>query len=225
MTEAKAAHVYQAINAITAEMADVGIPKNIHNKKQDYMSRGIDDVYSALAARLAKHNLCILPRVTTWSVVERRSNSGGALFCTTLEVEFDFVSSLDGSAHVIRTVGEAMDASDKSSNKAMSAAYKYAALMTFCIPTGGDNDTENHTHEVAAVDAEAAARKAVEVTEWLKAFGAEIRAADTPALLEDLVVKNETKISELAKASAANHTRLIALIEKRREELSHLLGD
>jgi hypothetical protein len=30
----------------------------------------------------------------------------------------------------------------------MSAAYKYAALMAFCIPTEGDNDTENATHEV-----------------------------------------------------------------------------
>jgi hypothetical protein len=32
----------------------------------------------------------------------------------------------------------------------MSAAYKYAAMMAFCIPTEGDNDTENQTHEVAA---------------------------------------------------------------------------
>ena len=30
----------------------------------------------------------------------------------------------------------------------MSAAYKYAAFQTFCIPTEGDNDTENTTHEV-----------------------------------------------------------------------------
>ncbi len=47
------------------------------------------------------------------------------------------------------TIGEAMDSGDKSSNKAMSAAMKYALLEVFCIPTEGDNDSENHTHEVA----------------------------------------------------------------------------
>jgi hypothetical protein len=43
-----------------------------------------------------------------------------------------------------------MDSGDKATNKAMSAAYKYAAFLTFAIPTEGDNDAESHTHEVAA---------------------------------------------------------------------------
>jgi hypothetical protein len=30
----------------------------------------------------------------------------------------------------------------------MSAAYKYAAFMTFAIPTEGDNDADATTHEV-----------------------------------------------------------------------------
>jgi len=41
-----------------------------------------------------------------------------------------------------------MDSGDKSSNKAMSAAYKYAAFLMFCIPTEGDNDADQTTHEV-----------------------------------------------------------------------------
>src|SRR5690606_19364534 len=45
--------------------------------------------------------------------------------------------------------GEAMDSADKATNKAMSAAYKYAAFQTFCIPTEGDNDADATTHEVA----------------------------------------------------------------------------
>jgi hypothetical protein len=50
--------------------------------------------------------------------------------------------------HTVKTYGEAMDSGDKSTNKAMSAAYKYAAFQSFCIPTEGDNDSENQTHEV-----------------------------------------------------------------------------
>lgn len=41
-----------------------------------------------------------------------------------------------------------MDSGDKATNKAMSAAYKYAAMQAFCIPTEGDNDADATTHEV-----------------------------------------------------------------------------
>jgi hypothetical protein len=41
-----------------------------------------------------------------------------------------------------------MDSGDKATNKAMSAAYKYAAFQMFAIPTEGDNDADGHTHEV-----------------------------------------------------------------------------
>jgi hypothetical protein len=45
-------------------------------------------------------------------------------------------------------IGEAMDSGDKSANKAMSAAQKYALLQVFCIPTEEPKDTENETHTV-----------------------------------------------------------------------------
>jgi hypothetical protein len=31
----------------------------------------------------------------------------------------------------------------------MSAAYKYACMQSFCIPTEGDNDADAQTHQVA----------------------------------------------------------------------------
>ena len=43
-----------------------------------------------------------------------------------------------------------MDSGDKATNKAMSAAYKYAAMQAFAIPTEGDNDADSTTHEVIA---------------------------------------------------------------------------
>lgn len=144
-----AQHVYTAINEITAEMAKEGISKGRRNAQQGYAFRGIDDVYAALASKLAAHHLCVLPRVMDRNVIERETQRGGTLFYTTLTVEFDFVSSVDGSKHTVCTVGEAMDSADKSSNKAMSAAYKYAAFMAFCIPTEADNDADATTHDVA----------------------------------------------------------------------------
>ncbi|HYG55909.1 MAG TPA: ERF family protein [Burkholderiales bacterium] len=143
-------HVYAAISAVTAEMAAAGIGKERKNTQQGYSFRGIDDVYNALAGPLARNKLNIIPRVTKRECIERQTQKGGILFYVTVEVEWDIVSAVDGSVHVARTFGEAMDSADKATNKAMSAAYKYMALMLFAIPTEGDNDADATTHEVAA---------------------------------------------------------------------------
>lgn len=141
--------VYQAINAVQAALSVEGIGKNRTNTQgSGYKFRGIDDVYNALSPLLAKHALVIIPRMLTRTCEERTSKSGGALFYVTVEAEFDFVSSEDGSKATARTFGEAMDSSDKATNKAMSAAYKYAAFQTFAIPTEGNADADAETHEV-----------------------------------------------------------------------------
>lgn len=142
--------VYEKIASVTAELSKIGISKDSKNQSQGYAFRGIDAVYGALSPLLSKHGLCILPRVTDRQVIERQNRQGTALFYVTLTVEFDFVAAEDGSKHTVITVGEAMDSGDKASNKAMSAAYKYAAFQAFCIPTEGDNDADSQTHEVAA---------------------------------------------------------------------------
>jgi len=142
-------NVYQAISAVQKDLSTQGISKDRKNMQgSGYSFRGIDDVYNALAPFLAKHGLCILPRVLNRESVERQSKAGGALFYITVEVEFDLVAA-DGSKHTIKTFGEAMDSGDKATNKAMSAAYKYACMQSFCIPTEGDNDADSQTHQVA----------------------------------------------------------------------------
>lgn len=142
--------VYKAINAVQTDLARVGLAKDSTNTFDNYKFRGIDAVYNALSPLLAKHGLCILPRMISRDVQERASQKGGVLFYVTVEAEFDFVCAEDGSKHTVRTFGEAMDRGDKATNKAMSAAYKYAAFQAFAIPTEGDNDADAHTHEVKA---------------------------------------------------------------------------
>ena len=124
MSETK--KVYSAIAKVTKELAKEGIGKNRKNEAQGYKFRGIDDVYNALAPVLADANLCILPNVLSREVVERTNAKGTVLFYVTVKVDFSFVSAEDGSDHHVITYGEAMDSGDKATNKAMSAAYKYA---------------------------------------------------------------------------------------------------
>lgn len=140
--------VYQAINKVQAELAKEGISKNRKNQQQNYAFRGIDDVYNALAPLLASSGLCILPRMLSRTCDERLNKNQTVLFYVTVEAEFDLVSAEDGSKHTIKTYGEAMDSGDKATNKAMSAAYKYACMQAFAIPTEGDNDADAHTHQV-----------------------------------------------------------------------------
>lgn len=137
--------VYKAISEVSGEML-AGIAKDRKNQQQGFMFRGIDAVYNALAPALVKHGLLILPRITSRTVTDRATKSGGALFYVVVEAEFDFVSTEDGSKHTVKTYGEAMDSGDKATNKAMSIAYKYAAFQAFCIPT-----------EDTAIDADATA--------------------------------------------------------------------
>ena len=147
--------VYQAINAIQSDLAKIGISKDrVNSQGSGYKFRGIDDVYNAISPLLAKHGLCILPRMLTRECTDRMSAKGGNLFYVVVEAEFDFVSAEDGSKHTVKTFGEAMDSGDKATNKAMSAAYKYAAFQAFAIPTEGDNDADAHTHVVAVSNIE-----------------------------------------------------------------------
>lgn len=144
-----APRIYAAIAACMAALSKEGIGKDRKNDQQGYKFRGIDDVYNALAPILSQNELVIVPRVLSRDVVERKTAKGNALFYVTCEVEFTLVCSVDGSEVKAVTYGEAMDSGDKATNKAMSAAYKYMAMQTFCIPTEGDNDAEAQTHEVA----------------------------------------------------------------------------
>lgn len=146
--------VYRCIAAVSRELAKVGIAKDRKNDQQGYKFRGIDEVLNALAPVLAANGLVILPKMTERTVTERVTQKGGILFSVTVCGEFLFVAAEDGSSHPVVTYGEAMDSGDKATNKAMSAAYKYAAFLAFCIPLEGmaaDADTVTPDEVRAAV--------------------------------------------------------------------------
>lgn len=174
--------VYKAISAVQGELAKVGISKDGQNTQQNYRFRGIDQVYGALSPLLAKHGLCVLPRIIDRQMHERTTikewngqKKESVLFYVTVTAEFDFVATADGSVHTVRTYGEAMDSGDKATNKAMSAAYKYAAFMAFAIPTEGDNDADATTHEVIA-NAAVTDKQAKEIRDLIEKTGTDTEA-------------------------------------------------
>jgi hypothetical protein len=218
-------HVYQAIAEVMARLAKDGIGKDRRNEQQGYAFRGIDDVYNALAPILADVGLCILPQVKSREVVERTSGNGRSLFYVNVDVDFSFVSTKDGSCHVVSMPGEAMDSGDKATNKAMSAAYKYACLQTFCIPTLGADAT---THNVSAAPAvKVVAPKAVvkKPQSQDKLIGeAEVQtitnlATHAGITLEQICSKHNVPFIELLPLAKAGE------VIKRLQELSITTGD
>lgn len=171
-------HVYAAIAEVMGKLAQRGIAKTQENTFDNYKFRGIDDVYNALAPLLADAALVVLPRVLERTSTERAARDGKAMFYIVVVVEFDFISVKDGSTHVMRVYGEAMDRGDKATNKAMSAAYKYAMIEAFCIPVAGSEDADLTSPEVVSRDADwIAAAQAVDTTDAYAALRAQVLAS------------------------------------------------
>lgn len=137
-----APQVYRAINAVARDLAGSGIAKRHRNAQDDYQYRSIDDVLNRLSPLLAKHKLCVLPRVLERLMTDRAGHGEQLLVNVALKVAFDLVSSTDGSSHVVESFGEALDAGDKATAKAMSSAYKHVMLQAFCVPVSQIEDAD-----------------------------------------------------------------------------------
>lgn len=139
------------VAAIARVMAEVGaVGKTKKNASQGYQFRGVDDVVAHVQEVMAKCGVIVVPRVVERERETLTTKSGGAMVSVRLLVEHTFLCETDGSSVVCTTLGEAMDSGDKASNKAMSAALKYALTETLLIPTYEvDRDTEEHSPQVA----------------------------------------------------------------------------
>ena len=139
------AMIHEKIPKVMEEIGAIG--KDRKNPQQGYAFRGIDDVYNAVNTALSKHEIFCVPTVLKMVREERQTKAGGSLLYTILDIKYTFYAS-DGSSFDCVTVGEAMDSGDKSCNKAMSAAQKYAFFQVFSIPTEEPKDTEHETHVI-----------------------------------------------------------------------------
>lgn len=135
-------------SAIANVMKDVGIVgKDSVNTYDHYKYRGIDAVMSALNPAMVKNKVFVTPTVLDSHREERTGSSGTTMVYSILTVKYTFYTG-DGSNIECVVIGEAMDRSDKSTNKALSAAFKYACFQTFCIPTDEMKDNEEESPEI-----------------------------------------------------------------------------
>ena len=139
--------IHTGIQMIMEEIGAIG--KNKRNQMQGFNFRGIDDVMNTLHPLLAKAKIFVLPDVQEIQREERTNSKGTTLIYTLVKVDYYFISTVDGSKICATVYGEGMDSGDKSLNKAMSIAMKYACFQVFCIPTEEMVDPDQESHEVA----------------------------------------------------------------------------
>ncbi|MHB1474978.1 MAG: ERF family protein [Dermatophilaceae bacterium] len=122
--------VHRALAEIIGELGGIG--KTGYNAEQRYHFRGIDAILGELHPLLARYGVVIVPDVIDRIYEERTSKSGNLGHCTHLHVRYT-VYGPAGDSITLSTWGEGLDYSDKATNKAMTAAYKYALLQLFAI--------------------------------------------------------------------------------------------
>lgn len=126
------AQIHELIGKGMARIGAIG--KDSKNTQQGFMYRGIDAVYNALNPVMAELGLFITPEIIDQKREERATKTGSVLTYTILTIKYT-VYAPDGSNVQLTVIGEGMDSGDKSSNKAMSVAMKYAMFQLFLIPT------------------------------------------------------------------------------------------
>lgn len=134
--------IHVALARATAQVAPVG--KDEHNIEGGYAARSIDGVLDAVHGPLTAQGIVLLPCVEERHYEARQSNRGNVLHHVTVCVSWTLTGPAGDSLTLGPVYGEAMDSSDKATNKAMSAALKVALIQLFTLPVSGDDPDLHH---------------------------------------------------------------------------------
>lgn len=142
------------VQALAAVMADVGAVGKDHKMDQgrggQYRYRSIDDVLTAVHGALIAHRVVIVPeeildKTHDLRVTDKTNNQGQAYQSVQMWCSLTVRWAIHGPAGdriTVESCGEALDSSDKATNKAHTAAQKVALCQALCIPY----DTQDPDH-------------------------------------------------------------------------------
>ena len=211
--------IYTQIAKIMAGIPIIGKDRDAGSGNFSYKFRGIDEVYNALHPLLAEHKVFPMPEVLEVERERVKTDKGKTQIHTTVKVKYTFYAE-DGSNVSCVTIGEGMDSGDKSGNKAMSGAEKYAFFQVFCIPTDEPKDSENDSPELD--DAKATGQKAGEPVKDA-AYWKALADKNTNHIknLKAWYAKHKAEIQQLTKAQQDEiNLHVKALGEKLEKELA-----
>lgn len=131
-------NVTEAVAAIMEELPGIGKNRQASAQQGGYSYRGIDDITAALQPLFAKFRVVLFPRVTDIETHELVVNDK-PWTDTILRVSYDVCHGPSDTKMQVDVIGIGRDNSDKGANKALTQAFKYALLQTFCISDPSDD--------------------------------------------------------------------------------------
>lgn len=144
--------IYKKMSAVMSDIKAVA--KDQKNTQQGFKFRGIDQFVNALYPALTKHGVFMAPRAVRFESelkeVVRSSGKAGTDKHVSIMMEYDFFAE-DGSKVTVGPIpAEGLDSGDKATNKALSAALKYALIQTFSIPTEDMAEADLESPEIGS---------------------------------------------------------------------------
>ena len=127
--------------AILAVMGEVGYVTKSRTPNLTYSFAGEAALIAALRPAMVDHGIYMM--VLQVAEIRRETyttRSGTPMLNTFVNAVIRFTHAPSGTWIDVMATGEGSDTGDKSANKAMTGAYKYALRQTFCIETGDDPD-------------------------------------------------------------------------------------
>lgn len=121
-------------------MKEIGpVTKDQKNVQQGFKFRGIDQFVNALHPALVRNGVFMSPECVSENhelkEVVRSTGKAGVDKHVSIQMKYHFYAE-DGSSVTVGPIpAEGLDSGDKATNKALSAALKYALIQTFSIPT------------------------------------------------------------------------------------------
>jgi ERF superfamily len=125
-------NIHQKIIGIMSELDYIAKGDTKVNGQYKFVSH--DQVTAKIHPLLVKYGVTIIP------TVEEVSQEGNR---TLVKLVISFINAdCPTDLFAVRFVGAGIDPGDKGIGKAISYAYKYALLKTFCLETGDDPDND-----------------------------------------------------------------------------------
>lgn len=130
-------NIHQALAAV---MEEVGYVKKQRSAGLNYSYAGEAALIEALRPAMVEHGVMVyVKRYFNLAQTEYETSKGSRMTRTIMQAVVTFQHE-SGTFIDVESAGEGADSGDKSVNKAMTGAYKYALRQTFCIETGDDPD-------------------------------------------------------------------------------------
>lgn len=136
-------NIYTAISAVMRQVGYVQKDGKVGSGSYGYSYAGEAAFIDALRPAMIEAGIVVFPAgIRVLNQDEFTTSKGAVMNRDTIVACYHFHHGASDTGFDVEVTGQGSDSGDKSANKAMTSAFKYALRQTFMIETGDDPDKE-----------------------------------------------------------------------------------